>query len=82
MTDIRNTILQQISIVARQQSKTLAPLKDDLALADTGLDSLCIAILVAALDDELDLDPFSGNQFISFPASLGDFILLYEQAAA
>lgn len=82
MAEIRNTILQQIAIVAGQQKKTLAPLKDDLPLADTGLDSLCIAILVAALDDELDIDPFSGTNAVSFPVSLGDFIRLYERAAA
>jgi hypothetical protein len=79
--DIRQTILQQILIIAKQQKKTLAPLRDDVALADTGLDSLCIAILVAVLDDELDIDPFSTGRMASFPVTLGDFMSLYEHAA-
>ncbi len=81
MTAIRKVILQQIALIAAQQGKALAPLKDDIALSDTGLDSLCIAILVAALDDELDIDPFSQSKLVSFPSSLGDFIRLYEHVA-
>jgi hypothetical protein len=80
--EIRETILEQIRIIAAQNKKPLAPLKDDLPLATSGLDSLCLAILVASLDDELDLDPFSGNRLVSFPVTLGDFISLYEHAAA
>ncbi len=82
MPEIRETILEQIRIIAAQNKKPLAPLKDDLPLATSGLDSLCLAILVASLDDELDLDPFSGNRLVSFPVTLGDFISLYEHAAA
>ena len=43
------------------QNKTLAVLSDDLPLMESGLDSLCIAVLVASLDDELELDPFSSD---------------------
>jgi hypothetical protein len=82
LPDIRETILNQIRIIAEQHKKPLAPLKDDLPLASSGLDSLCIAILVSALDDELDLDPFAGDKLVSFPVSLGDFIHLYEHEAA
>ena len=57
---IREIILDQIKLVAQQQSKTLEPLNDDLPLLESGLDSLCIAVLVANLDDQLELDPFSG----------------------
>ena len=32
--------------------------QDDLVLLDSGLDSLCFAILVARLEDELGVDPF------------------------
>ena len=76
---IRSVILEEITRVAAQQDRTLAPLHDDLPLLNTGLDSLGIAVLVAALDDRLDLDPFSGN--VSFPVTLGDFIALYENVA-
>jgi hypothetical protein len=80
-TSIRSTILSQITRIAEQQKKTIAPLTDGLALADSGLDSLCFAILVASLDDILDVDPFSDDTDIEFPVTLGEFIRLYEDAA-
>jgi hypothetical protein len=78
---VRSTILEQIARVADQQGKKLAPLTDDLRLLDSGLDSLCIAIVVASLDDELGLDPLSEGDDVAFPVTLGDFIHLYESAA-
>jgi hypothetical protein len=79
---IRSTILEQVTAVAAQQKKRLAPLSDGLPLVDSGLDSLCIAMLVASLDDRLNIDPFAGNDTIAFPVTLGEFIALYENAAA
>jgi acyl carrier protein len=67
--------------IAEQHNKTLAKLDDDLALTESGLDSLCIAVLVASLDDQLGLDPFSSQEDIEFPVTIGDFIRLYEHAA-
>ncbi len=78
---VRDIIIAEIGEIAKQQRKRLAPLSDDLPLLDSGLDSLCLAILVAALDDRLDLDPFSGNDDIAFPVTLGAFIRLYEDLA-
>ena len=54
---IRLTILSQIENVAAEQKKKIAPLRDDLILTESGLDSLCFAILVARLEDELGADP-------------------------
>jgi acyl carrier protein len=68
--------------VAQEQNKTLAPLSNDLGLLETGLDSLCFAIIVARLEDQLDVDPFSADDEIDFPVTVGDFIRLYENAAA
>lgn len=78
---IRETITTQITEVAQQQGKTLQPLTDDLPLLESGLDSLCIAIVVANLEDELGIDPFSTGEEARFPVTLGDFIGLYENAA-
>ena len=50
---LKATILDEIRTVAASQKKTLAPLTDDLSLHDSGLDSLCFAILVARLEDIL-----------------------------
>nr|WP_321983111.1 hypothetical protein [uncultured Lichenicoccus sp.] len=55
-------------------------MSDDLKLLDSGLDSLCFAILVARLDDELGLDPLSIETH-AFPVTIGDFIRLYEHAS-
>ncbi len=79
---IRAVILEQLETIARQQGKRLAPLADDLPLLESGLDSLCIAILVANLEDELELDPFAAGDEVAIPVTLGDFIRLYENAAA
>ena len=67
--------------VAREQKKTLAPLRDDLILLDSGLDSLCFAIITARLDSELGVDPFATEAAIEFPVTLGDFIRFYDDAA-
>lgn len=79
---IRSTILERVAMIAEQQGKRLAPLTDDLPLLNSGLDSLCIAIVVANLDDELGLDPLSSDDQSAFPVTFGDFIRLYEDAAA
>jgi hypothetical protein len=68
--------------VAKEQGKILAPLSDQLGLLETGLDSLCFAIAVARLEDRLGVDPFSTEDEIEFPVTVGDFIRLYEHAAA
>jgi hypothetical protein len=78
---IREAILTTFATVAQEQGKTLQPLTDDLALMDSGLDSLCIAIIVARLDDELNLDPFSGGDDMMLPVTVGDFVRIYENAA-
>ena len=64
--------------VAREHGKILAPLKDDLVLADSGLDSLGFAVLVARLEDTLGVDPFTASDEVVFPLTLGDFVKVYE----
>jgi acyl carrier protein len=64
--------------VAREHGKILAPLKDDLVLADSGLDSLGFAVLVARLEDTLGVDPFTASDEAVFPLTLGDFVKVYE----
>ena len=78
---IRSLVLTQIVDVAAQQGKLLAPLSDSLPLLDSGLDSLCVAVLVATLDDRLGVDPFAADD-APLPVTVGQFISLYEHAAA
>jgi acyl carrier protein len=67
--------------VAAEQKVELAPLSDDLNLLDSGLDSLCFAILVARLEDSLGVDPFTASDDVTFPVTLGEFVRAYENAA-
>jgi acyl carrier protein len=75
------TIQSEIRKVASEQQVKLAPLSDDLNLLDSGLDSLCFAILVARLEDSLGVDPFTASDDVTFPVTLGDFVQAYENAA-
>ncbi len=50
-------------------------------LLESGLDSLCFAIIVATLEDELGYDPFTEAEDVYFPVTLGDFLRFYERAA-
>ncbi|MBS0539469.1 MAG: acyl carrier protein [Proteobacteria bacterium] len=79
---IRSAVLDQVKLVAEQQRKTLAPLTDDLPLVGSGLDSLCIALVVANLEDELGVDPFGVMGSVEMPVTLGEFIHFYEAAPA
>ena len=65
--------------IAREHGKTLAPLRDDLILLDSGLDSLSFAIIVAKLEDEVGFDPFNSDEAVEFPVTFGDFVRLYEK---
>jgi len=81
MTSVRATIAAQFEQVAKEQKKILAPLSDDLVLLESGLDSLCFAIIVARLEDALGVDPFSAAEDAEFPVTVGDFVRFYEDAA-
>ena len=78
---IKLTITEQMTQIAREHGKTLAPLHDDLELLDSGLDSLGFAVLVARLEDTLGIDPFTTAEDAMFPLTLGDFVKVYENAA-
>jgi len=77
---IRSEILHQFEQVSREQGMRLVPLSDELLLLDSGLDSLCFAILVSRLETALGVDPFSENTDAPFPVTLGEFIRFYENA--
>jgi acyl carrier protein len=80
-TSVRSIIVSQFEQVVKEQNKQLPPLTDDLVLLQSGLDSLCFAIIVARLEDELGFDPFSVAEDVYFPVTLSDFIKFYEDAA-
>ena len=78
---IRTVIAAQMSEIAASQDRVLAPLTDELVLLESGLDSLCFAILVAQLEDELGFDPFTASEDVYFPVTYGDFVAFYEAGA-
>jgi acyl carrier protein len=75
---VKLTIMEQMEQVAREHGKILPPLKEDLVLANCGLDSLGFAVLVARLEDALGIDPFTAAEDAIFPITLGDFVKVYE----
>ena len=79
--DVRSEIIAQFQQVAKEQDRSLAPLTDDVGLLDTGLDSLCFAIIVARLESVMGVDPFSTSEDARFPVTFGDFVDFYEHAA-
>jgi acyl carrier protein len=80
--DMQAKIFEQFEQVARDQDKNLAPLATDTVLLESGLDSLCFAIIVAKLEDELGVDPFTAAEDVFFPVTVGEFVKFYEDAAA
>ena len=78
---VRDAIISQIQEIAEEDKKSLPPLTDDLALLDSGLDSLGVAILVARLEEVLGFDPFTESDEVAYPVTLGDFIRFYEHAS-
>ncbi len=75
----RAAIAAKFQEVAAAQEKRIAALSDDLVLLESGLDSLCFAIIVATLEDELGFDPFTEREDVFFPVTFGDFVRFYEE---
>jgi acyl carrier protein len=79
---VRLRIIATMKQIAEEQKVTLPPLTDDLSLHETGFDSLAFAILVARLEDDLGIDPFTLADDAAFPETVGDFIRAYENVPA
>jgi hypothetical protein len=75
---MRDVIIGEIHKVAQEQGKSLKPISDDLEILESGLDSLCFAILVARLEDIFGVDPFSGSDDMVFPTTFGELFKLYD----
>ena len=77
--DVKAEVIAQFTQVATEQNMQLAPLTEELPLFNTGLDSLCFAIVVVRLEASLGIDPFNADNF-SFPVTFGEFIGCYKNA--
>lgn len=78
--DIRARILGEFTEVARENDRRLVSLTDDVELLNSGLDSLCFAVIVVRLEEALGVDPFSASEDIVFPVTFGEFVRFYEDA--
>lgn len=78
---VRSEIQAQFLQVAQEQGSRLGALTDDADLLNSGLDSLCFAIVVARLEGLLGVDPFTSSEDVLFPVTFGEFVALYENAA-
>ena len=79
--NVREEVIAHFTQVAQEHDRQLAPFTDDLALANTGLDSLGFAIVVTRLETALGVDPFTAVEFANFPMTFGGFVRCYEAAA-
>jgi len=77
--NVRSAVVDEFIRVSQDQAKELPPLADSMPLLDSGLDSLCFAIIVTRLEDSLGIDPFAAEDSL-FPITFGEFVKLYENA--
>ena len=78
----RSKIIAAMRLIAVEQKIRLPPLADNLSLNETGLDSLAFAILVARLEDDLRIDPFTISENATALITVGDFVRAYENIHA
>ena len=69
--NVRREIIAQLLQVAKDHGRRLAPLTDNLALLNSGVDSLGFAILVNRLEAAFGFNPFAEDDFRNFPITLG-----------
>jgi acyl carrier protein len=79
---VRLRVIAAMKQIAEEQQVKLPPLTDELSLHETGFDSLAFAILVARLEDDLGIDPFTISEDAAFPLTVGDFVRAYENVPA
>ena len=81
MSELKQTILTSMEHVALIADCILVEnISDDTVLLQSGLDSLGFAMLVAQLEEELGVDPFSEMELAVYPRTLGEFVNVYSNA--
>lgn len=78
---LRLNLITEMERIAQEHGKRLPLLADDVILLETEFDSLCFALLVAGMEDQAGLDPFSEMDMEDLPVTVGDLIALYDRAA-
>jgi hypothetical protein len=79
--DTRSIILEELLQLFDEEDMDAPEFGDDTLLLETDLDSLGFAVLVTRLDERLGYDPFSLMDDAVYPATLKDFVEVYERFA-
>jgi hypothetical protein len=79
--NIRNIILDELAALFEEDDLPLPVIEDDTLLLDTDLDSLGFAVLVTRLEERLGYDPFTMMEEAVYPATLKEFVVVYERFA-
>jgi hypothetical protein len=79
--NIRSIILEELVALFEEEDLTVPELHDDTLLLETDLDSLGFAVLVTRLEERLAYDPFSLMDEAVYPATLQEFVEVYERFA-
>jgi acyl carrier protein len=80
--NVKTTIKDAIEEIMRNNGRT-APIAESAQIVkDLGFTSLDVAELIAVLEMELDVDPFSGGASLMDVRTYGDFCAVYEKACA
>lgn len=83
MTPIREQIQSIFLEMWAEEHDSPAPeLDDETILLETGFDSMSYAVLIAIIDDQLGLDPFSEDEDAYYPTTFGEFVSYYERWAS
>jgi len=68
-----------IEIMREHAGDNITPPSDETVLLESGLDSLGFAALVARLEQETGLDPFTRSEVAYYPRTFGEFVAFYER---
>ncbi|CAM5204068.1 acyl carrier protein [Alishewanella longhuensis] len=72
--------MAQVALIA--DCTLQSDINSDTVLLQSGLDSLGFAMLVAQLEEDLGIDPFSQLQLAVYPRTFAEFVSMYQQALA
>lgn len=82
MSQLEATVHSIVLALARQRAPELESVTGEQSLTnDLGLDSLDLAQLVAQLEMELGVDPFSSDVTVAEVRTVADLCRVYERAA-
>ncbi|GAC24900.1 hypothetical protein GMES_2605 [Paraglaciecola mesophila KMM 241] len=78
--NIEQTVIRAMRGVAElSDCQLIEPIVPDTLLLQSGLDSLGYAMLVAQLEEELGIDPFTELAIKIYPATFAEFVAIYAQ---